>query len=164
MKPALLVIDMQKQYRKLGGAFQESIDQAAKYVAWAISIFKAKGLPIFHIVHHEGGPEELESDDFWELDAVAAPDRKDVIVKTKGSAFAGTDLDARLRAAGADVLVLTGLSAEYCVLSTMRAAESLGWNAVFLRGALASSEPANIPFVERISDVVSTGALLAFLG
>lgn len=163
MKAALLVIDMQKQYRAQGGAMASSMDTAVKYIEWAIGLFKKKGLPVFHIVHNEAGPEALKDENFWELDAIAAPDRKDVIVKTKGSAFSGTDLQERLKAAGVDMLVLTGLAAEYCVLNTYKAAENLDWNLAILKGSLAGPDPENVPFVERICETVSAGALAGFL-
>ncbi len=163
MKPALIVIDMQKQFLGRSAECAASLDSAAKYIAWAIEIFGKKNLPVIHIVHNEGGPEELESKDFWELDSIACPKREDVIVKSKGSAFIGTDLEARLKACGATMLIICGFAAEYCVLSTAKAAEDLGWGFALLKGALASPDPQNIPFVERTSETVSAGALVGFM-
>jgi nicotinamidase-related amidase len=164
MKPALLVIDMQKKYRGRSQACAASMDEAAKNTVWAIDLFERRKLPVIHIVHNGGGPEALESEDFWELDSIAGRDRKQIIVKTRGSAFIGTDLDKRLREAGVDMLVLCGFAAEYCVLSTARAAEDSGWRLALLHECLASPQPENIPFVERISETVSCGALEGFLG
>jgi len=53
----------------------------------------------------------------------------------------------------------TGFCAEYCVLATYRGAEDLDLTPVLLRGALASGSLENIAFVESVSDVISYGAL-----
>lgn len=50
-----------------------------------------------------------------------------VLTKKTSSAFAGTGLDAHLRANGIDRLVLTGAVAAFCVTSTTRAASDLGY-------------------------------------
>jgi hypothetical protein len=50
------------------------------------------------------------------------------------------------------------------VLSTYRGAWDVDLTPIMLRGALASTHPENIPFVERISDVISFGALKRVLG
>lgn len=154
---------MQKQYLGKSAECADSMTQAAKYIAWAIAHFQEKNLPVIHIVHNGNGPEALKSDDFWELDSIACPKRDDVIVKNKGSAFMDTDLASRLKASGATMLIITGFAAEYCVLSTAKAAEDLGWDFALLKGALASPDPQNIPFVERTSETVSAGALVGFM-
>ncbi|HVO44159.1 MAG TPA: hypothetical protein VMT34_16135, partial [Aggregatilineales bacterium] len=61
-------------------------------------------------------------------------------------------------------VVVTGFSAEYCVLSTCQGARDLDLTPMILRGSLASTTPDNIPFVESISDVISYGALKKILG
>jgi hypothetical protein len=52
----------------------------------------------------------------------------------------------------------------YCVLSTYRGAQDCDLTPIILRGSLASGVPENIGFVERISDVISYGALKKVLG
>jgi nicotinamidase-related amidase len=79
--------------------------------------------------------------------------------ETRGSAFAGTALERELREQGVDTVIVTGCCAKYCVLSTCRGAEDLGLSAIVLCGALASSTPRNIGFVENVSEVISFGAL-----
>jgi nicotinamidase-related amidase len=60
-------------------------------------------------------------------------------------------------------VIVTGFCAEACVLSTARGAEDYDFNAIILRGALASTNPERIPFVESISDLISYGALKTVL-
>jgi nicotinamidase/pyrazinamidase len=54
------------------------------------------------------------------------------------SGFAGTDLAARLRQAGATRLYIGGLATDYCVLHTVRDARSLGFEVVLLADAVAA--------------------------
>jgi nicotinamidase-related amidase len=64
-----------------------------------------------------------------------------VIVKRRVSAFTGSDLDVLLRAAGADALVLAGLSTSGVVLSTLRQAADLDYRITVLSDACADRDP-----------------------
>ena len=59
-----------------------------------------------------------------------------VIVKHGSAAFIGTGLEADLREAGFDSLVLAGGAAKYCVDSTARMAGNLGFSATVVSDAL----------------------------
>ena len=59
-----------------------------------------------------------------------------VIVKHGSSAFIGTGLEADLRQAGFDSLVLAGGAAKYCVDSTARMAGNLGFSTTVVGDAL----------------------------
>jgi nicotinamidase-related amidase len=52
------------------------------------------------------------------------------VVKRGYSGFLGTDLDARLRAAGHDWLTVVGLTSECCVYATAQDAVQLDWPVV----------------------------------
>lgn len=58
--------------------------------------------------------------------------------KTRYSAFAGTDLDLRLRERHVDTLVLTGVCTDICVLHTAVDAYNLGYQLVVPKNAVAS--------------------------
>ncbi|MGX6428467.1 cysteine hydrolase family protein [Levilactobacillus yonginensis] len=58
--------------------------------------------------------------------------------KTRYSAFAGTDLDLRLRERRVDTLHLTGVCTDICVLHTAVDAYNLGYHLVIHRDAVAS--------------------------
>jgi nicotinamidase-related amidase len=63
-----------------------------------------------------------------------------IIVKRRVSAFSGSDLDVLLRAAGADTLVLAGLSTSGVLLSTLRQAADLDYRITVLSDACADRD------------------------
>jgi nicotinamidase-related amidase len=160
MKPALLVIDVQRQFYKRGPVTVQSLDSAVEYINAAIGLFRQKSLPVVCIQHMNQetglGPG---------VDGFEVPERLNVLPsdphvhKTYGNAFRKTSLEADLRKLGVDTVIITGFCAEYCVLSTIRGAEDLDLMPIVLQGALASSAPENIRFVEAISEIISFGAL-----
>ena len=64
-----------------------------------------------------------------------------VIDKPGYSAFAHTDLELLLRKRGIETLILTGLTTEVCVASTLRQAIDLGFDCLTISDACASTEP-----------------------
>jgi nicotinamidase-related amidase len=160
MKPALLVIDVQKQFFKNSPVTAQSLEEAIEYINAAIEMFREKDLPVICIQHMDKGDKLVPGEDGFEI-----PDQLDIlqadlhIHKTYGNSFNQTPLEAKLRELGVDTVIITGFCAEYCVLSTARGAEDCDFHAIILRGALASTKPENISFVESISDVISYGAL-----
>ncbi|MBH0239138.1 cysteine hydrolase [Methylobrevis albus] len=71
------------------------------------------------------------------LAPLASPDR--FVDKVGYSAFAGTDLDRRLREAGVDTVIFTGVETDVCVLASLFGAIDLGYRAILVGDALASS-------------------------
>lgn len=64
-----------------------------------------------------------------------------VIDKPGYSAFAHTDLDLLLRTRGIEQLIVTGVTTEVCVSSTVRHAVDLGFDCVTVSDACASADP-----------------------
>ena len=160
MKPALLVIDMQKQFFEGSEQTRRSLESAVEYINAAIDMFRKKNLPAISIQHVN--PEDGLTP---EAPGFALPETLNVlpsdihIHKTYGNAFTKTQLDAELRKLGVDTLIITGFCAEYCVLSTYRGALDQDFHPILFRGGLASVNPENIGFVERVNDIISYGAL-----
>ncbi|HQT60945.1 MAG TPA: isochorismatase family cysteine hydrolase [Acidiphilium sp.] len=72
-----------------------------------------------------------------------APHLDDIIVDKPGySAFHATDLDHTLRALGIGRLVLSGVTTEVCVHSTLRSAIDRGYDCVTVADATACDDPA----------------------
>jgi nicotinamidase-related amidase len=72
----------------------------------------------------------------WYLMEPAAGEPR--VVKRGYSGFLGTDLDARLRAAGCEWLTITGLTSECCVDATAQDAIQLDWPVVIPQDATAA--------------------------
>ena len=163
MKLALLVIDVQKAFFK-NAETSHSLNQAIIQINAGIGLFREKKLPVIciqHIVQESGllpGTEEFE---LPESLAILPTDAH--IHKTYGNAFNKTSLEQLLRDQDIDTIIITGYCAEYCILSTYRGALDLDFAPVLLRGAIASRNPNNIPFVENVNDIISYGILKKLL-
>ena len=165
MKPALLVIDVQKAFFDINPATTQSLNDAMLYINAAIALFRKKDLPVICIQHMEEEEDLVPGQEGFDL-----PDGLDIlptdlqIHKTYGNAFNKTPLGDELRKLGVDTVIVTGFCAEYCVLSTARGAEDVDLMPIVLRDSLASGVPENAKFVERISNLVSFGVLTKMLG
>ncbi|HUW42513.1 MAG TPA: isochorismatase family protein [Rectinemataceae bacterium] len=158
MKMALMVVDMQNAY-SLGKA-AESMGEASEYIEAALPLFRSKGLPVVWVQHldeKDGAvPGELGFEIIGRLEPLAGEHR---VRKTYNNSFNKTQCAAILAGEGVDTVLITGYCAEYCVLSTYRGALDLDLTPMLLRGGIASGELENLRTVERISDLISFGAL-----
>jgi nicotinamidase-related amidase len=164
MKPALLVIDVQKAFYKDSPEAPRSLDGAIEYINAAIALFRVKNLPVVCIQD-----KDVESNVVPGTEGFDLPDSLHVlptdlrIVKAYGNAFNQTTLADALRKADVDTLIVTGYCAEYCVLSTYVGAKDHDFTPILLRNALASGRPESIRFVETAYDLITYGALRKML-
>lgn len=164
MKPALLVIDVQKAFFGLNPVMTQSLDDAIEYINAAIKLFREKQLPVICVQHIDEGDSLVpgqEGFDTPESMHILPSDAH--IHKTYGNAFNKTPLTDMLRDLGVDTVILTGFCAEYCVTSTYRGALDVDLTPIILRGSIASGSLENVKFVENIHDSVTFGALKKFL-
>lgn len=136
---ALLVIDVQQGLDEIevSGVVRNN-PMAVNRIVYLLAAFRARGMAIFHI-RHEG--TRLGSY-FWpgstgyrvKDEALELPGEP-VIVKRVNSAFIGTDLEVRLRAAGILRLVICGATTNHSVETTTRMAGNLGFEAWLVRDA-----------------------------
>jgi nicotinamidase-related amidase len=165
MKPALLVIDVQKEFFKFSPTTAQSLNDAIEYINAVIALFREKDLPVICVQHMDEEEKLVPGKEGFEL-----PEELDIlpsdlhIHKTYGNSFNKTSLEDELRDLGVDTVIITGFCAEHCVLSTYRGAQDLDLTPIILRGSLASDNLKNIKFVESISDIVSYGVLKKVLG
>ena len=164
MKPALLVIDVQKAFFN-DPTTAQSLDLAIETINAAIALFREKGLPVISVQHMDESTNLVPGQAGFDL-----PDTLNIlpsdlhIHKTYGNSFNKTPLEDKLRELGVDTVIITGFCAEFCVLSAYRGAEDRDLTPILLREALASGVPENIKFVESISEIISYGALKKVLG
>jgi nicotinamidase-related amidase len=160
MKPALLIVDIQKAFFKADQHTAQSLGQSVVYINSAIGMFREYGHPVIFIQQltpEEGlAPGHPGFEIPEKINALPADIR---IIKRQGNSFHQTDLAEKLGKLGIDTVFIAGYCAERCVLSTYRGAQDEGYAAILIRGALASPSHENIRFVECISDVVSVSNL-----
>lgn len=140
MTTALLVIDMQMgmAHRTAQGRPRAN-PQAETHVASLLALFRAKGLPVVHVLHDDPDPASpfRRGAEGAEPMPCAQPQEGEAVVwKSTSSAFAGTGLDALLRRRGVDRIVLVGAVAAFCVTSTTRAGSDLGFQIILPGDAL----------------------------
>lgn len=162
MKPALLVIDVQKRFFR--PAATDSLNSAIETINAAIALFRAKDLPVIAVQNTNQNENLVPGEEGFDLpDSLAILPSDLHIHKTYGNSFNKTPLAEELRERGVDTVIVTGYSAAYCVLSGYRGAQDMDLNAMILLGAMASPKAELITFVENITDTISLGALRIML-
>jgi nicotinamidase-related amidase len=126
---ALVVIDVQKAMFAFPDFPPYDGEAVVQRIADLIARARDAGTPVY-FVQHDGGPEDLlhpgkPGFPFHQKLTPRATD--DVTVKHHGSAFHNTDFDAKLKRAGIDHLIVTGMQSEYCVDSAIRGAVERGY-------------------------------------
>lgn len=136
---ALIVIDAQNTY--LEGVMRlEGVETALEDCKRMLQRFREAGRPIFHIRHDAGvgSPYDVTAPIGQIADDVAPADGEPVITKNYPNSFAETDLDALLKEAGVENLILVGFMSHMCVNSTARGAFTLGYRATVVASATAT--------------------------
>jgi nicotinamidase-related amidase len=129
-KPTLLIVDVQK-------AFDDPVwgkrnnPGAEGNVARLLAAWRAADAPVIHVRHRDTDPEWHffnEGDPGFEFKPEAMPlANEPVLTKGVNSAFIGTDLEERLRAAGATTVVIAALTTDHCGSTTARMSGNLGF-------------------------------------
>lgn len=164
MKPALLVIDVQKDFFNTNQACSDSLKSAIEYINVAIALFRKKSFPIVIIQHKSDEQGLVPGKPGFDVPESVKLEPQDIrIVKTYGNSFTKTELAQKLKELGVDTVVVTGFCAEFCVLSTYRGALDLDLTPIILKGSLASDNLEHIRFVEEITETISYGALKSLL-
>ena len=144
MSRALVIVDIQNDYFP-GGAYPlVEPERAAAAAKRALEAFRAAGEPVVHLQHVWDAPEaefmrpgtpgiEIHPD-------VAPAAGETVITKESPNGFLATDLEQRLRAIGAEQLVVCGMMTSMCVDATARAASDLGFEVTVLADACAAPD------------------------
>src|SRR5947209_5979519 len=126
LAPTFLVIDVQKAF-DLPDWGTRNNPEAEKRIQELLEHWRNRSAPIIHVRHRSESAAGRFRGEEIEFKPEATP-REDepVIEKTVNSAFIGTELEQRLRDAGAIELVLAGLTTDHCCSTTARMAANLG--------------------------------------
>src|ERR1700722_6337622 len=136
---ALIVVDVQRAFDQWEAAGKRRNNpHAIARIVDLLDAFRSNGAPVFHIRHEgtrpnssflPGGSGYPVKDEAREIEG------EPVIVKQVNSAFIGTDLEHRLRAADINTLVICGATTNHCVETTTRMAGNLGFDTRLVRDA-----------------------------
>jgi nicotinamidase-related amidase len=141
-KPTLLVVDVQKAWDDPGLGERNNNPSAERNVARLLEAWRAVDAPIIHVRHRETDPDWPmfhEDDPRFAFKEEAEPrDGEPVLTKEVNSAFIGTDLEERLRAAGATTLVIAAFTTDHCGSTTARMSGNLGFETWFVGDAAST--------------------------
>lgn len=159
---ALLIVDLQNDFLPGGSLAVADGDRVVAPIQGWVARFAAAGAPIF-------ATRDWHPEDHCSFRAAGGPWPPHCVAGTNGAAFApglalpagavvvakatrcdadaysgfaGTDLDRRLREAGASRLFVGGLATDYCVLNTVLDALRLGYAVVVLTACVRAVEVA----------------------
>jgi len=147
-----------------------------------LDAWRASCRPVFHVKHMStelGSPlRPEEPGNAFKVEMEPGPGER-VIEKRVHSGFIGTTLEAELRAAGHETLVIVGLTTNHCVSTTARMAANLGFHTWVVSDATATFDrlspdgvryPAELVHAMALSDlhrefatVVDTDSVLSFV-
>ena len=133
-------------------------------MARLLAAWRAAGRPVFHVKHNSteaNSPLRPELPGNAIKRVVAPQGDEPLIEKQVSNGFVGTDLEARLRAAGVDSLVVIGLTVEHCVSSTARMASDLGFKTTVVADATACHDRHGFYGVYYPAETIHTLALIA---
>jgi nicotinamidase-related amidase len=106
-----------------------------------LAAWRERGMPIFHVQHSStepNSPLRPELAGFAFKAGFEPAEGETHLVKQVNSAFIGTDLEAQLRAAQIETVVLGGLTTNHCVSTSTRMAGNLGFETFLVRDGVAA--------------------------
>ena len=183
-RPALLVVDFIEGFTNPASPFGGPWDDAVEHTAELLVIAHRRNIPaVFTTVEFDASDRE-ENLLIRKAPAVAALTRgsawtsvdhrlpryaSDIVISKKhGSAFFGTDLDARLTTMQIDTLLITGCVTSGCVRASAVDAAQYGLRPLVIREAVGDRSPlaneANLLDIDaRYGDVITLDAARQYL-
>ena len=139
-RAVLLIIDVQKAIDESYHAAEgpRNNPDAERKIAQLLAVWRRDNRPIIHIRHDSTfvtsayRPGQAGNEFKDEVVPLAG---ETIIAKRTNSAFIGTDLERRLRAAGHEALVIAGVATNNSVEATVRMAGNLGFETYLVADA-----------------------------
>ncbi len=135
----VVIIDAQNEYVS-GRLPLAGVGDALARIAELLAAARAAGTPIIHVAQRgrTGGLFDPGSENFKFATQAAPRDGETVVEKLLPNAFAKTDLDAKLQAAGRKSLIIAGFMTHMCVSATARSALDYGYTVTVAADAAAT--------------------------
>jgi nicotinamidase-related amidase len=166
-RPALVIVDMIKGFTSPESPLGADVPDTVAAIQQLLEAARAAGAPVFYstciwrpepdcgLVWSEKIPSQrlLEDGSHWiEVDERLEPRAGEPVVeKHYPSCFFGTDLAERLRAAGADTVIVTGMTTSGCVRASVVDSTSSGFRTIVPREAVA--DRAELPHLASLFDM-----------
>jgi nicotinamidase-related amidase len=162
MKPALLIIDVQKEFTPMMSQGDQA--KALEMMNWSMWTFRNANLPVIRVYHvaPEWGLNE-ESPGFAFHDSLKISSEDPRIVKTYGSAFTKTNLVELLKEKEINTLFLCGLSSTGCVLATYMDAASHDYKAFMIKDAMLGPTEEYTDNVEKMFSALDLDTVMYML-
>lgn len=145
MKPALLVIDVQNEYFAPDGIWPlPDAEAALANIQRLIAAARASGVPVVHITHESLDPRgpvfKPGSRNIEIRESITVLPGERHIVKHFPGAFTQTPLEAYLRQAGVDTVIVAGYMTHLCCDTTTRQAKERFFSVLFAADATATRD------------------------
>lgn len=141
-KLALLIVDVQKKF--ILNARDSTLESARIHtpvILRAIDLFRKAGRPVIWILYEgETTLEGITDETRPLLDGFEISDGDRVVIKRHMNSFNGTDLADIAHSEGCDAVLISGMFAQYCVMSTYWGAFDNELSPYMLKGGLISTE------------------------
>ena len=160
-RTALVVVDVQQGFDDPHWGLRNNPGAEAN-IARLVQAWRTTGRPVVHVLHDSpspasplrpGTPGNAPKPEAEPLEG------EPVHRKSVNSAFIGTTLEADLRSAGMDTLVVVGLTTNHCVSTTVRMAGNLGFETYLVSDATATFDRPGLDGRNRPAAEVHAAAL-----
>lgn len=139
-RTALIVVDVQQGFDDPAWG-ERNNPHAEQQIGELLAAWRGAKRPIYHVQHHSQEPNSPLRPDGPGVDfqpAARPQGDEPIIIKNVNSAFIGTDLESRLRAAKIDSVVFCGLTTPHCVSTSARMAGNFGFTTYVVADATAA--------------------------
>ncbi len=162
IRPVLLVIDIQNEYLPM---IPERDRGVALYMINAyIGLFRQHNFPIIRVYHTDPGRGPKPGTEAFEFPTSVEIKTDDPqIIKNFPNAFKKTELEKLLREKKCNTLLLCGLSAVGCVISTYFGGNELDFNTFLIKDAIISHNSAYTRNIEEIFGAVNYSVIKVML-
>jgi nicotinamidase-related amidase len=157
-KTAVLVIDVQRGILAIPSLtrkdeVERALDETVARIARLVEKARAASTSVIYI-QHDGSPgHRLEPETSgWPIRSEVSPQSGDIVIHKRAcDAFFGTTLDADLKAAGIQQIVICGCMTQYCIDTTVRRAVSLGYDVILAANGHMTADTSTLRFEQIIA-------------